>query len=161
MVNGKWQLEKRNQAQPQVSLFSERDPSNYCFIVLGRNPICLTLAGGGVISWRIASKIARMFSSWVVTRRSSSVSLAASSVRVPTTDRSLTKARMTSTLTWIARLLRNTLESIATPCSVKAVTLLENLSFEDVTVCDIPVISALVSSNMKSPGNLAWLRITA
>jgi len=40
-------------------------------------------------------------------------------------------------------------------------TLLENLGFEDVTVCDIPVISALVSSNMKSPGNLAWLRITA
>ncbi len=31
-----------------------------------------------------------------------------------------TNARMISTLTWIARLLRSTLESMATPCSVKA-----------------------------------------
>jgi len=38
--------------------------------------------------------------------------------------------------TEIARLLRNTLESIATPCSVKTETRLENLGFEDVTICD-------------------------
>ena len=35
-------------------------------------------------------------------------------------ENSRTKARMISILTWTARLLRRTLESMATPCSVKA-----------------------------------------
>jgi hypothetical protein len=36
------------------------------------------------------------------------------------TWRSLTNARMMAMLTWTARGLRSTLESMATPCSVKA-----------------------------------------
>jgi hypothetical protein len=58
----------------------------------------------------------------------------------------------TSMLTEMARLLRNTLDSIATPCSVKTETRLENLRFEDVTICDIPVISSRVGSNSWDSG---------
>jgi hypothetical protein len=62
--------------------------------------------------------------SWVASlfsmRASSSSSRLASSLLVAIISRSLTKARMISTLTAIARGDRSTEESIATPCSVKA-----------------------------------------
>lgn len=54
----------------------------------------------------------------------------------------------------------DTLDSIATPCSVKTVTRLENFRLEDVTNCDIPAISSRVNSNMKSDGNRSRLRLT-
>jgi len=41
-------------------------------------------------------------------------------------------------------------DSVATPCSVKAVTRFEYLIFEDVTDCDILFISSLAKVNMKS-----------
>jgi len=52
---------------------------------------------------------------------------------------------MISILADIARLLRKTLDSMATPCSVSAVTRLENFRFEDVTSCDIRMISGALS----------------
>jgi len=42
----------------------------------------------------------------------------------------------------MARLLFRTLESMTTPCSLKTRTLFEYLMPEDVTVCDIPLISS-------------------
>jgi hypothetical protein len=56
--------------------------------------------------------------------------------------------------------LFRTLESMAMPYSVKAITLFENLRLprpvgeEDVTNCDILLISSRVKENIKSSGNL-------
>jgi hypothetical protein len=54
------------------------------------------------------------------TRRSSSSSFLANSVFAATISRRRTKARMIAMFAAMARVLRNTEESIATPCSVKA-----------------------------------------
>src|SRR5436309_2373086 len=61
-----------------------------------------------------------------------------------------------------ARELLRTVAAIRAPCSVKARTCFENLSFpKDITDCDIPRISSRVNSNMKSGGNRSALRLTA
>src|SRR5262249_35507156 len=83
----------------------------------------------------------------------------------PAMPRNRTNARMISTLTSTARLLRNTLDSIATPCSVKA----NGRYFRwrprprfKITNCDLKAsCSARVSWNMKSAGNRTRLRLTA
>jgi len=69
------------------------------------------------MSSRIASKTTLKVASYFFSRASS---LGARSSCVTTIWRSFTKALMIAILTSIARLLRSTLESIATPCSVKA-----------------------------------------
>jgi hypothetical protein len=57
----------------------------------------------------------------------------------------LTKARMTYTLMATAHGLLRILAAMRAPCSVKARTCFENLSFrKDITVCDIPRISSRV-----------------
>ena len=119
--------------RPELSGFCNRE----------RKPICLRLdVGDGDISCRIASN--------TILNRRSYLSSSSSSRRESSTFeasiwRSLTKALMISMLTETARLLRSTLESMATPCSVNAVTRLENFSLEDVTICDIPSISSLLA----------------
>jgi len=63
-----------------------------------------------------------------------------------------------------ARLLLRTLDSMATPCSVKAMGgyLKPILSALEVTNCDLQFSSYFfVNSNMKSSGNLSMLRRTA
>jgi hypothetical protein len=74
-------------------------------------------------------------------------------------------ARMMAMLTWMARLLRRTLESMATPCSVKAngryFRCCPRPSFK-VTICDLKTsASASLTWNMKSSGNRARFRLTA
>ena len=112
---------------------------------------------------------------------SSASSLAASSVFDWSSCRSRTNARMISMLTCTARGLRRTLESMATPCSVKAWGRCRRPPLE-ITVCDLksdtPMIaaasasgtvvrtlrdrtSASVSLNMKSAGNRSAFRLTA
>jgi hypothetical protein len=56
----------------------------------------------------------------------------------------------------MARLLFRTLESMATPCSVKARTLFEYLMPEDVTVCDIP-LEAISKMHLTVDGGVAHL----
>jgi hypothetical protein len=51
---------------------------------------------------------------------SRAVSLRASTALATNIRLKRTKARMIAMFTWIARSLRSTLESMATPCSVKA-----------------------------------------
>ena len=61
----------------------------------------------------------------------------------------------------MARWLFRTDDSIATPCSVKARTRFEYFISEDVTICDILMISSRVSVNIKSGGNLLIFLLTA
>src|SRR5215813_292397 len=82
-----------------------------------RNPICRPLDLAGVISSRIASKTALNCASYSF---SNAFSFCASCSWETNIWRRRTKVRMISTLTITARSLRRTLESIATPCSVKA-----------------------------------------
>src|SRR5215475_10464488 len=82
-----------------------------------RNPICRPLDLAGVISSRIASKTALNCASYFF---SNAFSFCASCSWETNIWRRRTKVRMISTLTITARSLRRTLESIATPCSVKA-----------------------------------------
>ncbi len=137
---------------------SQHTHARYNFGNRERKPICLRSRRGGDISCRIASNT-------TLNCRSCLLSKSSSRRASSTFDASIclrrTNVRMISMLTTTARLLRNTLDNIATPCSVKAVTRLENFRFEDVTNCDIPVISSRVSSNMKSDGNRSRLRPTA
>src|SRR6202011_2741709 len=58
---------------------------------------------------------------WASYLFSSAASLRASSVFERSISRKRTNVRMMAMLTWTARELRRTLESIATPCSVKAI----------------------------------------
>ena len=83
----------------------------------GRKPIALRLAAGGAISSRIASKTTLNCASYLFSR---AASLWARSSCEISSWRTLTKVRMIAMLTSIARRLRSTVESIATPCSVKA-----------------------------------------
>ena len=89
----------------------------YFFPDRERKPICLRPGSGGDISCRIASNTILNFRSYLLSsssnRRDSSAFDA--SIRL-----SFTKARMISTFANTARSLLSTLESIATPCSVKA-----------------------------------------
>ena len=79
--------------------------------------------------------------------------------------KNLTKARMISMFTPTARLLRSTLESMATPCSVKAwgrYFRCRPRPLSNVTICDLKAAdSSGVSSNMKSAGNRSSFRLTA
>ncbi len=130
---------------------------------LTRNPIRSRGVSAGVINWRMASKTASICSSWPRRRSSSSASFRASSLWVAKTSRSRTKARMMWTLTSTARRLRRTLESMATPCSLKA----RGRYLECRPRSKIPkwnlreLCSAAVSWNMKSGGNRAMFRRTA
>jgi hypothetical protein len=70
---------------------------------------------------------------------------------------------MISTFTAAARRLRKTLDSIPTPCSVKALGSARRepprLPFE-ITFCDFKrATSSGVNRNAKSPGNRAGLRV--
>jgi len=87
------------------------------FTVRERKPISLRLRAGVAINRRIASKTTlNCLSYWL----SSSSNRRESSALDASICRSFTNARMISMLTVIAHLLRNTLDSMATPCSVKA-----------------------------------------
>lgn len=88
------------------------------FIDFAWKPICLRLGLGGFISCRIASNTTLNWRSYF---RSSSSNFFARSALEDSIWRSRTNVRMISTLTEIARWLRSTLDSIATPCSVKAI----------------------------------------
>ena len=142
----------------------------------GLNPILGRGGSGGaegaISSW-IASKTRRNCSSYLDSRSSRR---RASSTCDASNARSLTNARMISMLTCMARLLRRTLESMATPCSVKAYG--RYLMFWPrfkITDCDLEVCfafsaeqrgiarpaSSQESWNMKSSGNLSALRRTA
>ena len=70
---------------------------------------------------------------------------------------------MISTFTLIARLLRSTLESIATPCSVNAYGALRRPPRQaQITICDLKFAnSCFESRNMKSRGKRVLLRVTA
>src|ERR1035441_7882303 len=83
-------------------------------------PISRRGVAGGAASSRMASNRVRMLVSWPSILRSSSASLWAKGSLAASIRRKPTKARMMATLTSTALSLRNTLESIATPCSVKA-----------------------------------------
>lgn len=84
---------------------------------LGRKPIRFPSGGGGSMSWRMASKTTVNWPSYFF---SSAASLRPRSSTDAAMARSFTNARMISTLTAMARGLRRTLDSMATPCSVKA-----------------------------------------
>ena len=77
--------------------------------------------------------------------------------------RSLVNARMIWMLTWMARLLFRTLDSMATPCSVNAKDkYLECWPLFKVTNCDLKdSCSSWLSRNIKSDGNLETFRLTA
>ena len=87
------------------------------FAARERKPISLRPRAGVAINCRIASKTILNCLSYLL---SSSSNRRESSTLDTSICRSFTNARMISMLTVIARLLRKTLESIATPCSVKA-----------------------------------------
>ena len=84
---------------------------------MGENPIRRRGGFGGSINARIASKTTRNWASYFPSR---AFTLRASSSWDRSIFRILTNARMMAIFTWIARSLFRTLESIATPCSVKA-----------------------------------------
>ena len=94
------------------------------------------------MSSRMASKTTL---NWVSYFLSSSSNRRAKSRWLKMISRNLAKARMICMLTWMALGLLKTLESMATPCSVKTVTALENFRVsclaEDVTNCDTLLIS--------------------
>jgi|GEM_PF-6027636 len=79
-------------------------------------PIGLFFGAGGAINFRIASNTPLNCASYFFSRSSSFL---ARSLCVVRSSLSLTNARMISMLTWAARLLLSTPDSIATPCSVK------------------------------------------
>jgi hypothetical protein len=81
------------------------------------SPIGRFSLAGGAMSWRMASNTTWNWESYLCSRASSFL---ASSWWEDRISRSLTKARMISMFTWIARELRRTLESMATPSWVKA-----------------------------------------
>src|SRR5438270_4698354 len=66
----------------------------------------------------------------------------------------LPQCGMIAMFTWTARELRRTLESMATPCSVKTMGVAPpNFPRVGITVCDTRLlISAAESANIKSPG---------
>jgi len=81
--------------------------------------MCRLGCSGSFMSWRIASKILRISWSCFSILSSSWANLAASSLCAASMARSFTKIRMIATLTWAARLLLRTEESMRIPCSVK------------------------------------------
>jgi len=124
----------------------------------------IRLPGGvpGSMSSRMAWNTTLNWASWRFSRASSFWARSAldSSICL-----SRTNARMISMLTRTARELRRTLESIATPCSVKAwggyLRCAPRPVFK-VTSCDLKAeASSLESSNMKSGGNRSRFRRTA
>ena len=108
---------------------------------------------GGAMSWRMASNSVRILSSCPAILRSRSASLLTRSFCRDIVSRSRTNARMMAILTAIARSLLRTLESIATPCSVNALTLRACLMFEHVTICDMSRISSRVSGRAGQSGD--------
>ena len=85
-----------------------------------QKPIEVLGLAGTAINSRMASKSDLMAWSWPSRRRSSSPSFWARASLDASIRRRPTKARMMATFTCMARSLRSTLESMATPCSVKA-----------------------------------------
>jgi hypothetical protein len=87
-------------------------------------PIGRRFGTGGCMSWRMAERMAAMASSCMVSFLSSRVSSCtnqrASSLFDSSISRNCTKARMIRMLMVIARSLLSTVDSMATPCSVKA-----------------------------------------
>jgi hypothetical protein len=77
--------------------------------------------------------------------------------------RNCTNARMISTFTRIACRLRNTLDNIATPCSVNAYGSVRRPPHElEITVCDLKFVnSRALTRNMKSAGKRARFLFTA
>lgn len=108
---------------------------------------------GGDIRARIASKTTLNCASYLFSR---ACSFLARSAFVESILRSRTNARMISMLTSIARRLRRTIESIATPCSVKARGGYRRPPHElEVANCDLKLSnSTVVSLNMKSEVSL-------
>jgi len=82
-------------------------------------------------------------------------SFRARSACVESSSRRRTKARIMAMFTCTARVPRKTLESMATPCSVKAIgTPPPNFPRPGITFCDTSAsISSSFSVNMKSSGN--------
>ncbi len=92
-----------------------------------------------------------------------SVTLFVNSSYVSANFQSETKLRMIAILISIALSLFNTLDSIATPCSVNAKGLAPpNLLFDGITDCETKLfISFSLNSNMKSSENLLLFLRTA
>lgn len=133
---------------------------SYLFLLL-TNPISPLGPSGGSISFFMASKTALNCWSYFFSRSSS---LFASSAFDPSICLSRTKARMISTLTATARLLRSTLDNIATPCSVNAIGAYRRpcRSALEVTNRDLQVSNSdPFRTNIKSSGNRSGLRRTA
>ena len=101
-------------------------------------------------------------SNWMSYRFSSSSSRRARSRFVAIISRRRTKARMISMLTRTARGLRKTLESIATPCSVKALGSVRVPPHLDLPNWNLKSLnSASVNRSMKSSGKRSRFRLTA
>jgi len=114
---------------------------------------------GEAMSCRIASKTPLNCASY---RFSSSSSRRARSRLVATSSRSRTKARMISMFTRAAGGLRSTLDSIATPCSVKALGSARVPPHLDLPKWNLKSLnSASVSRSMKSSGKRSRFRLTA
>ena len=149
------------------------------------NPICLPDEGGSSVSFFNSSNTTLKYLSCVESFLMTAANLRLSSSFVSSICLSLTNARMMAMFTSIACSLLSTVDSIATPCSVKArgrwrrppCPVLEvancnlksdleiancdlKLRFE-VTNCDLKdSASFFVSRNMKSSGNRFPLRVT-
>ena len=95
---------------------SKQTRETHFFTARERKPISLRPRGGVAINCRIASKTTLNCLSYLL---SSSFNRRESSALEASICRNFTNARMISMLTNIARSLFRTLESIATPCSVK------------------------------------------
>lgn len=134
---------------------------DYPLDFLKRKPISLRGGTAGFMSLRMASKTTLNLASYFCSK---SFNRFASLVFDASIRRKRTKVRIISTLTEIARLLRKTLESIATPCSVKAIgAYLRPLrSALEITICDLHFSNSLaLRTNIKSAGNRSPLRGTA
>jgi len=152
------------ESEPPVAPAGTGPASVACFVLLG---VCLRgkpirrlgPRSGGAISSRMASNTTLNCRSYLCSR---SASLRASSTLVASMSRSATKVRMIWMLTRTARSLRSTLESIATPCSVKTrggVRVPPQLALPEWNLKSSN--SALLSLNMKSSGNRLMFRSTA
>jgi len=115
--------------------------------------------GGGAMSSRMASNTTRNWASYFF---SSSSSRRARPACADSICRRRTKARIISILTLTARRLLRTLDSMATPCSVKARGNLRVPPQLDVPVWNFKFANSLrLRLNMKSSGKRSWFRVTA
>lgn len=127
------------------------------------NPICLPEELGFCVSFLNSSNTTLKYWSCVESFLITAANLRFSSSFVSSICLGRTKARMIAMLTSIACSLFNTLESIATPCSVNAYGRYRRppRPMFEIANCDLKdSVSSLVRRNMKSSGNRFLLRET-